>query len=326
MTHVYGADVSPARPRSVWNRLLGDQPLNGEPQPTLYMNPTGVVAAAGHPHRVPGLSAVQPGQRHSVRRSAEAAAAVPGSDLDQGQARPPLRRVLRPHRGRADFRRVRERGRVAEHDATPSCRRSTTSCSARFARFQTAINPRASRAARTSRRWRSRASPSFNRYNEFALYANDNWSLANRLTLNLGVRYEYYGPQTEERPEVRLELLLRRLRTSRSTRSTPAEIVRASRTGAALPSNESPIGAAVEAGQEQLRAAPRLRLGRDRRRPDQRARRLRHGVRAELRQRHLQRAVQSAAVPRRLDRCAGGRADACRSSPTTPARSAASPA
>ena len=40
--------------------------------------------------------------------------------------------------------------------------------------------------------------PSFtsnNRYNEFALYANDNWSLTNRVTLNLGVRYEYFGPQ-----------------------------------------------------------------------------------------------------------------------------------
>ena len=29
---------------------------------------------------------------------------------------------------------------------------------------------------------------SFNRYNEFALYANDNWRVGNRVTVNLGVR------------------------------------------------------------------------------------------------------------------------------------------
>ena len=46
--------------------------------------------------------------------------------------------------------------------------------------------------------------PSFfsnNRYNEFALYANDNWRLGNRLTVNLGMRYEYYGPQTKSDPK-----------------------------------------------------------------------------------------------------------------------------
>jgi outer membrane receptor protein involved in Fe transport len=39
------------------------------------------------------------------------------------------------------------------------------------------------------------APPSFNSYNEYALYAQDNWRLAQRLTANLGVRYEYFGPQ-----------------------------------------------------------------------------------------------------------------------------------
>ena len=42
---------------------------------------------------------------------------------------------------------------------------------------------------------------SFNRYNEFALYANDNWSIGSRVTLNLGLRYEYYGPQTKSEPK-----------------------------------------------------------------------------------------------------------------------------
>lgn len=34
-----------------------------------------------------------------------------------------------------------------------------------------------------------------NRYNEWALYFNDSWRMKSRLTLNLGVRYEYYGVQ-----------------------------------------------------------------------------------------------------------------------------------
>ena len=41
-------------------------------------------------------------------------------------------------------------------------------------------------------------SPNFsrsNRYHEWATYFNDSWKLKPRLTLNLGVRYEYYGTQ-----------------------------------------------------------------------------------------------------------------------------------
>jgi hypothetical protein len=34
-----------------------------------------------------------------------------------------------------------------------------------------------------------------NRYHEWAAYANDSWKIKPRLTLNLGVRYEYYGTQ-----------------------------------------------------------------------------------------------------------------------------------
>jgi hypothetical protein len=34
-----------------------------------------------------------------------------------------------------------------------------------------------------------------NKYNEFALYANDAWRIVPNVTLNLGVRYEFYGPQ-----------------------------------------------------------------------------------------------------------------------------------
>jgi outer membrane receptor protein involved in Fe transport len=39
-----------------------------------------------------------------------------------------------------------------------------------------------------------------NRYNDWALYFNDSWRVKPRLTLNLGVRYEYYGVQHNKRP------------------------------------------------------------------------------------------------------------------------------
>ncbi len=37
-----------------------------------------------------------------------------------------------------------------------------------------------------------------NRYNEFAAYAQDSWRVMPRLTLNLGLRYEFFGPQKNE--------------------------------------------------------------------------------------------------------------------------------
>lgn len=39
-----------------------------------------------------------------------------------------------------------------------------------------------------------------NRYNEWALYAQDSWRLSNRLTVNLGLRYEYFGVQHNTDP------------------------------------------------------------------------------------------------------------------------------
>ncbi|PYS51167.1 MAG: TonB-dependent receptor [Acidobacteria bacterium] len=41
-----------------------------------------------------------------------------------------------------------------------------------------------------------------NRYNEWAVYLNDSWRVRPRFTLNLGMRYEYYGVQHNKNPNL----------------------------------------------------------------------------------------------------------------------------
>jgi outer membrane receptor protein involved in Fe transport len=41
-----------------------------------------------------------------------------------------------------------------------------------------------------------------NRYNEFGLYVTDSWKVTNRLTLNLGLRYDFFGVQHNKNPKL----------------------------------------------------------------------------------------------------------------------------
>lgn len=47
-----------------------------------------------------------------------------------------------------------------------------------------------------------------NRYNEYAAYFNDSWRVTPRLTLNLGLRYEFYGPQRNVDPSLESNFFL----------------------------------------------------------------------------------------------------------------------
>ena len=60
VTHVF-SNTFTSQSKVVWNRIFEDQPLNGPPQPTLYMNPTTVVRLQGYRIGFPGYSAFQPG-------------------------------------------------------------------------------------------------------------------------------------------------------------------------------------------------------------------------------------------------------------------------
>jgi outer membrane receptor protein involved in Fe transport len=85
-----------------------------------------------------------------------------------------------------------------------------------------------------------------NRYDEFALYAQDSWHVKPRLTLNLGVRYEYYGTQHNGNPS----------RESNFYFGSGSTIFDRIRNGSVQIANNSPIGGLWAASP--LNFAPRV--------------------------------------------------------------------
>ena len=108
-------------------------------------------------------------------------------------------------------------------------------------RFQTAINPQGYPGGTYTTPVSLPSFNSKNSYNEFALYLNDNWQIADRWTVNLGLRYEYYGPQTKSDPKYDSNFYYPDENASVNSGS-PQEIVAALQGGRVYPSNESPIG------------------------------------------------------------------------------------
>ena len=108
-------------------------------------------------------------------------------------------------------------------------------------RFQKAINPTGYPGGTFVTPVEFPSFTSFNRYNEFALYAADNWSVGRRLTLNLGMRYEYFGPQLKSEPKYDSNFYYGDPNLD-TTAATPQQILAAVRSGQAMPSNEGPTG------------------------------------------------------------------------------------
>jgi outer membrane receptor protein involved in Fe transport len=239
-TKVYGSTFT-TQTKVTWNRLLGDQPLNGDYQPTLYMNPTTPVSLQGYDITFPGYLPWSPGN------------AIPFGGPQ---------RLLQFYqdqnwsRGKHDLRFGGSYVHIADDrtfgayaNAVEALNLTSAALPAldnfvlgRLARFQTAINPEGFPGGTYVTPVSLPSFTSFNTYNEFALYANDNWAIGNRLTVNLGVRYEYYGPQTKSEPKFDSNFYYGDPNVSVSS-STPAEIVGGIASGAPLPTDESPIGA-----------------------------------------------------------------------------------
>ena len=239
-TRVFGSTFT-TQSKVVWNRLLGDQPLNGDPQPTLYMNSTTAVRLQGHRITFPGYLPWSPGS------------AIPFGGPQQ------LLQLYQDQtwvKGKHDLRFggsyvniLDDRTFGAYSNAVMALNTTSNALVSldslvlgQLRRFQSAINPKGYPGGTYTTPVGFPSFNSKNKYNEFALYANDNWNIGSRLTLNLGLRFEYFGPQTKSDPKYDSNFYYGDPNASVNS-SSPAEIVNAIRTGRVFPTNESPIGA-----------------------------------------------------------------------------------
>ena len=253
LTHVFGPTFT-TQTKVVWNRLLSDQPLNGAPQPTLLMNPTGAITLQGYRIGFPGYLPFNP--------SSSIPFGGPQSLLQAYQDQTWIK-------GKHDFRFGGSFVHIQDNRTFGAFANAVESLNSTNAvlpaldnfvlgqvrRFQTAINPKGYPGGTYVTPVELPSFTSHNRYNEYALYANDNWSVKDRLTLNLGVRYEYYGPQEKSEPKYDSNFYYADPNVS-VNRNTAAEIIQALQTGKAMPSNESPIGKLWKSDKNNF--APRL--------------------------------------------------------------------
>ena len=186
-TKVYGSTFT-TQTKVTWNRLLGDQPLNGGYQPTLYMNPTTPVSLQGYDISFPGYLPWSPGNAIPF--------GGPQKLLQFYQDQTWIRGKHDLRFGGSYVHIADDRTFGAYANAVEALNLTSAALPAldnfvqgRLARFQTAINPEGYPGGSYVTPVSRPSFTSFNTYNEFALYANDNWSIGNRVTVNLGIRY-----------------------------------------------------------------------------------------------------------------------------------------
>jgi outer membrane receptor protein involved in Fe transport len=240
VTHVFSPNFT-SQSKVVWNRLRNEQPLNGDPQPTLFMSSAAVVRMQGYRIAMPGYLPFSPGN------------AVPFGgpqqlwQLYQDQTWIKGRHDLRF--GGSFVRILDDRTFGAYANSVQALNITNAALPAldnfvlgQLRRFQTAINPQGYPGGTYVTPVSLPSFNSKNKYNEFAFYVNDNWRIRDRLTINLGVRYEYYGPQTKSEPKFDSNFYYGDPNASVNT-SSPQELLQAIRGGRVYPTNESPIGA-----------------------------------------------------------------------------------
>jgi outer membrane receptor protein involved in Fe transport len=239
VTHVYSPTLT-SQTKVVWNRLLEEQPINGPSIPRLMMNTSGKVLLQGYRITFPGYLPWNP-----------------GNDIPFGGPQK-LLQVYHDQtwlKGAHDFRfggsyvHINDnRTFSAYSNAVEGLNVGSNALTSldnfvtgNIARFQAAINPQGYPGGTFVTPVQQPSFTSHNRYDEFALYAQDNWSVKNRVTVNLGVRYESYGPQKKSDPKYDSNFYYSDPKVSVNT-STPQQIIDGIRGGAPTPSNKSPIG------------------------------------------------------------------------------------
>jgi outer membrane receptor protein involved in Fe transport len=200
LTHTFSPSLV-SQTRLSFNRLNNLEPLGSvPPTPTLYMNASGPVALNGQYISFPGYSEYTPGN------------AIPfGGPQNFGIVSEDMTKVHGRHN-------IRFGGQItymqdnrtfgAYEEAVEALGSNTGNAMDNFLNgqlheFEAAVNPQGQYPGGTVNL--PVGPPNFsrsNRYNEFALYGQDNFKVTSRFTLNLGLRWEYFGVQHNKDPKL----------------------------------------------------------------------------------------------------------------------------
>ncbi len=184
--------------RAGFDRLTNTQPLGVNPAgPTLYMDLASTVQLAGYPVTLPGYNAQNPG------------APLPyGGPENMAGIAADATKLWRAHEFRfgGEFNYVQDNRTFGAYQESAQGLGSTTGSAidnlltGQLRQFDAAVDPQGqlpgqplSLPARP---------PSFSRsdrYRDAALYFQDTWRVTRRLTLNLGLRWDYFGVQHDSR-------------------------------------------------------------------------------------------------------------------------------
>ena len=201
LTHVW-ADNFVSQSKFVFNRLNNDQPLGERPEgPTLYLASATVPSTfQGQNIALPGYLPFSPGN------------AIPfGGPQNLAQFYQDQTWTVGDHSVRFGGSYVRiqdDRTFGAYQNAVEQIGTTLTGglenlLAGTYRQFQVAIDPQGKFPGELVQL--PATSPKFdrnNRYNEFAFYVNDSWKIHPRVTLNLGLRYDYFGVQHNTDPSL----------------------------------------------------------------------------------------------------------------------------
>jgi outer membrane receptor protein involved in Fe transport len=183
----------------VYNRMVNDQPLNGDPTPTLYLRASRT-SIGGIKVSLPGYLPYNPGS------------AIPfGGPQQLAQFYQDATWIAGRHElrfGGSFVRIMDDRTFGAFMNPVQTLGGSLGEALdnlmlGQLLQFQTAIDPKGLYPG--DRVTLPVSQPQFtrnNRYNEWAVYLNDTWRLGSRVTLSAGLRYELYGVQHNTDPSL----------------------------------------------------------------------------------------------------------------------------
>ena len=193
LTHTFSPTLV-SQTRVSYNRLTNSQPLGAAPvSPTLYMSANGEVSIAGLPVSFPGYSEYSPGN------------AIPfGGPQNFGVLTEDVSKVIGSHNIRfgglftyiQDDRTFGAYEEAIEGLGTSVSNDLSNFYAGQLHEFEAAVYPQGKFPGQTVTL--PVGPPNFsrsNRYKEGALYGQDSWKLARHITVNLGLRWEYFGVQ-----------------------------------------------------------------------------------------------------------------------------------